>query len=72
MIDFIMGLFVGIFGLSVVALHFANKAAKPEAKPQHNGISAVGLDPSGGNSAGLDAYHARMLESIMRHYEGQA
>jgi hypothetical protein len=65
----ISGIFVSAFGLTMIALHFASKQ-KAEVKPQHV-ASAISVDLSG-NNASMDDYHKRMIESVMRHYEGQS
>ena len=41
MLDFILGLIVGVFGLLIIAVHLANKPKKPEAKQLAFGNSAA-------------------------------
>ena len=64
MIAFCIGFVCGVGVLAVVALWFARKPT-PQAKPQHNGISAVSVDLSG-NSATMDAAHAHLLKQVLK------
>ena len=62
---FIAGMFVGASILMATALRFSKSA---QSKPATT-FSAVGV---GGHAISMDAYHARMLESVLKHYQGEA
>jgi hypothetical protein len=71
MIEFIsgacVGVCLGVVGLFVVAWRLVGNA--PKAKPQ--GLAATSVSVNGGGTT-LDAYHARMMRDVLKHYEGQA
>jgi hypothetical protein len=69
MVDFILGIIVGVFGLFVIAWHFANKQkTKPEAKPQ--GVAAVSMDMNNNGGVTLDTTIDRdTLRRVFRNLE---
>jgi hypothetical protein len=75
LIEFISGACVGVCigasGLFAIAAHLSNKAAKAKPTEQPQGIAATSVSVNGGNVT-MDAWHARMLESVLKHYEAQA
>jgi hypothetical protein len=71
LVEFFSGVIVGVAGLAVIALHFANKAAKPKAEAAPQGIAATSVSMNGGNAT-LDSYHARLMAAVIKNIEGQA
>jgi hypothetical protein len=65
MIEFIGGILVGAFGLAVLALHFSNKAKKPEAKPEPQIHCATLGDTS------VEAYDAYLLKRSLTEVDEQ-
>jgi hypothetical protein len=69
MIQLLIGYIAGIFSLAVFALYFS-RATK--ARPQDSNKRSIAAIGAGGHGITMESYQARMLESVLRHYEGQA
>jgi hypothetical protein len=67
---FFIGVLVGIGAVCLVASWYASKP-KSQAASVTPGAIGVDMNAKGGISQ-LDVYHKRMLESVLKHYEGKA
>jgi hypothetical protein len=71
MIEFCLGVVVGVTGLFAVAAHYSNKQKpKPEAKP--HGVAATSMDMNNNGVVMLDAWHARLMRDVIERIEGKA
>jgi hypothetical protein len=74
MIEFCLGVVVGVAGIFAVAAHFSNKAAKatPEAPQQGIAATSVSMNSNNGGIASLDVWHQRLMKDVIERIEGKA